>query len=134
MFCGFLIDDANTRRRRSSAVRRIAGAPSARTERNPAMTRWKRPLTVVAGAVAAVLIGVNGASAAPPGTTLPVVGCAQQKSVRLAAGLTLTCKTYTLPSGSSFPAHVVTVDVTARPLLDVSPANGKVWQYRGANA
>jgi hypothetical protein len=119
----------------SFGVGPIAWMIAARTERNTSMTRWKRPVTMAVGALAvATLVVGTGASAAAAAPALPVVGCAQQKLVKLARGLTLTCKTYTLTGGASFPAHVVTIDVTARPLLDVSPANGKVWQYRGENA
>ena len=98
------------------------------------MSRWKRPMSAAAGVLAgvALLAGTSTAQADTP-VKLPVAGCAQQQQVKLTTGVTLTCKTYTLADGSSFPAHVITLNLTARPRLDVVTANHTVWQYRGQN-
>jgi hypothetical protein len=98
------------------------------------MSRWKRTMSAAVGVVACIAVACESSNAqAGAPVHLPVVGCAQQQHVTLAKGVTLTCKTYTLADGSSFPAHVVSLDLAAHPKLDVVPANGTVWQYRGTN-
>jgi hypothetical protein len=97
------------------------------------MSRWKRSSSV-AGVVLVVVAVAYGAVPVSAGTpvNVPVVSCAKQQ-VTLARGVTLTCRKYTLADGSSFPAHVVSLNLAARPTLDVVPANNTVWQYRGEN-
>ena len=97
---------------------------------------WRTALLITAVVAAAVVVaavptsvGIGPASATTP-PDLPELPCPQQSALQLGTGVTLNCSQASAGPGSSFPAHVVTLDLSAQPSLDVVPANGAVWQYR----